>query len=134
MENAKHDDALFRIEDGPEESLAFPTPYAGGPWNPEHQHGGAVSGLLARSIDRVDAPVEMRLARLTVEMFRGVPLTPLRVVTRIVRGGRRIQSVEANLFDGDKQVARATALRIRRSDAVPEMVARGGRNHLHFPF
>lgn len=126
MENATRDDALFRIEDGPDESLAFPTPYSGGPWNPDHQHGGAVSGLLARSIDRTPSPVDMRLARLTVEMFRGVPLTPLRVVTRVVRGGRRIQSVEANLFDGDKQVARATALRIRRSDAVPEMVALPG--------
>ena len=55
----------------------------------------------------------MRLSRITVEMFRGVPMTRLRIETRVLRAGRRIQSVEANLFDEETQVARATGLRIR---------------------
>lgn len=65
----------------------------------------------------------MRLARITIDMFRGVPLAPLRVETRLIRGGRRIQSVEANLFDGDIPVARATGLRIRQDDTLPELAA-----------
>ena len=47
MQNATPNDSLFHIEDGDHESLVTPSPYAGGPWNPDHQHGGAVSGLLA---------------------------------------------------------------------------------------
>jgi hypothetical protein len=54
-------------------------------------------------------------------MFRGVPLTPLRMETRTVRAGRRIQGVEANLFDGETQVARATGLRMRRDESLAEM-------------
>jgi len=60
----------------------------------------------------------MRLARITVEMFRGVPMTPLRIETRTLRAGRRIQSIEANLFDKELQVARATGLRVRCDSAM----------------
>ncbi len=118
MERARPDDSLFRIADGDDGPLYLPGPLASGPWNPAHQHGGAVSGLLTRELDRLPSPVPMRLSRITVEMFRGVPLTPLRIETRILRAGRRIQSVEANLFDEEKQVARATALRIRTDPAM----------------
>ena len=100
-----------------------PSALAGGPWDPKHQHGGAVSGLLAHCLDRLPAPVPMRITRLTIEMFRGVPLSPLRVETRALRAGRRIQSLEANLFDGETQVARATALRMRRDEALAEVAS-----------
>lgn len=130
MENASPDDHLFRLigtsSEADREILDIaPTPYAGGPWNPKHQHGGAVSGLMASAIDRVPSPQPMRIARISLDMFRGVPLTPLRVETRILRGGRRIQSVEAHLFDGDVQVASAQALRIRVHDSLEELEAAG---------
>ncbi|MFK7896431.1 MAG: thioesterase family protein [Myxococcota bacterium] len=118
-EKAEPDAGVFRLEDGGQS--IFPSALASGPWNPAHQHGGPVSGLLTRALDEMEAPGPMRLTRVTVEMFRGVPLTPLRMETRTVRAGRRIQSVEANLFDGEKQVARATGLRVRRADSLTEM-------------
>jgi len=126
MKNAQPDDHLFRITDRDGGADVQPSPYTGGPWNATHQHGGAVSALLTRSLDRIEAPTKMRLARITVDMFRGVPLTPLRIETRILRGGRRIQSVEANLFDGETQVARATGLRIRCDESVSELEALPG--------
>ena len=118
---ARSHDALFRplAADGHFQ----PSVLAGGPWDPRHQHGGAVSGLLAHCLDRMPAPVPMRMTRLTIEMFRGVPLTPLRVETRVLRAGKRIQSLEANLFDGETQVARATALRMRRDEALAEVAS-----------
>ena len=123
MTQAQPEDGLFRvideIDDHDDDITHFlPTRLAGGPWNPSHQHGGAVSGLLARALHHIESPVPMRLTRITVEMFRGVPMTPLRVETRVLRAGRRIQSVEANLFDKETQVARATGLRIRREPAM----------------
>lgn len=123
MENAAPDDHLFRVTDHEGGADILCSPYAGGPWNPDHQHGGAVSALLTRSLERIESPSPMRLARITIDMFRGVPLTPLRVETRIVRGGRRIQSIEANLYDQDTLVARATGLRIRNNDSVSELEA-----------
>ena len=119
MKPAQPDDGIFRRHES-DDTLIVATPLAGGPWNPEHQHGGAVSGLLTRALERIDAPVPMRLTRITVEMFRGVPLGELRLETRVLRAGRRIQSVEAGLFDDAVQVARATGLRIRREPQLAE--------------
>ena len=123
MKNASPEDHLFQIVDRPGGAEVDPSPYAGGPWNPAHQHGGAVSALLTRCLERIETPSPMRLARITIDMFRGVPLTPLRVETRVVRGGRRIQSVEAELFDGDRLVARASGLRIRVDAGMAELEA-----------
>ena len=99
----------------------LPSPLAGGPWNPEHQHGGPIAGLLTRALELLESPVPMRLARITIEMFRGVPLRPLRVDSQILRAGRRIQSVEAPLYDGGVLVSRATGLRVRLDDSLPEL-------------
>lgn len=124
MSQASPEDGLFRVIDDHEVddlTRVLPTRFAGGPWNPSHQHGGAVAGLLTRAMHRMPSPVPMRLSRITVEMFRGVPMTPLRVETRVVRAGRRIQSVEANLFDKETQVARATGLRVRLDDGLAEL-------------
>jgi hypothetical protein len=121
MEFARPEDAIYRCIETPDGPRMLPSPLAGGPWNPQHQHGGPVAGLLTRALEGLDSPSPMRLARITVEMFRGVPLRPLRIESEITRAGRRIQSVEARLFDGELLVARATGLRIRLDDSLPEM-------------
>ena len=133
MTQAQPEDGLFRIIDNLDDvddvdsceddatTHFLPTRFAGGPWNPSHQHGGAVSGLLTRALHQFASPVPMRLARITVEMFRGVPMSPLRIETRILRAGRRIQSVEANLFDKETQVARASGLRVRCEPAMSSL-------------
>lgn len=128
MENASPDDHLFRILDVDESDEAqrltvAPSPYTGGPWNPDHQHGGAVSALVAHCVERMPMPAPMRLARLTIDLFRGVPLTSLRTETRLVRAGRRIQSIECTVFDGDTPVTRASALRVRRDDSLDALEA-----------
>lgn len=87
-----------------------------GGWNDDHQHGSPPSGLLARAIERVPTPGPMQVARYTLDLFRPVPLTPLRVTTAVVRAGRRIQVIEARLLAGDVEVGRATALEVRRAD------------------
>jgi len=125
---AAPDDGIYRVLETDEGPRMLPSALAGGPWNPEHQHGGAVSGLLTRALDRIESPVPMRLVRITVEMFRGVPLRPLRIETRTTRAGKRIQSVEAELFDGELLVARATGLRIRMDDSLAELAA--GSEHV----
>lgn len=56
----------------------------------------------------------MQVVRLTVELTRPAPLTPLSLVSDVVRPGRNVQLVEATLSAGEREVARARALRIRR--------------------
>lgn len=73
--------------------------------------------MLGRAIERVPALVPTAVARLTVELFRVVPIVPLRVNTTIIREGKRIQVVAASLRDpADVELARATGLRLRTTD------------------
>jgi hypothetical protein len=41
----------------------------------------------------------MQVSRLTVEIFRVIPLVPLRIETEIVREGKKIQTVQARVFE-----------------------------------
>jgi hypothetical protein len=107
------DEPFYAERDG----LLIPGPLTGGPWDPTIQHGGPISGVLAHLVETVPAPSPMRTARHTVDLMRGAPLTPLRPEVEVLRSGRRIQVVRASLFDGeDREVARATSLRMRVSD------------------
>jgi hypothetical protein len=72
-----------------------------------------VAALFARAVEEAASATEMMVSRLTVDLMRPVPTNPLRVATWVVREGRRIQVIDAMMTEGDTEVARASALRIR---------------------
>lgn len=96
------------------------TDYARGPWDPRHCHGGPVAALLVRAVERVaDDGIAWQIARLTIELTRPVPVQrPLTLTSHIERPGKRVSLIAAALRDGDVEVARVTALRIRRQAIV----------------
>ncbi|HHC07208.1 MAG TPA: thioesterase family protein [Actinobacteria bacterium] len=102
-------DALFRL-DG---DVVVPTDLTRGGWSDDAQHGGPPSALAARAIEALPTAVPMEVVRLTVDLHRVVPLTPLRVETRILRDGRRIQLAEAAIVADGVEVATARGLKIR---------------------
>jgi acyl-coenzyme A thioesterase PaaI-like protein len=109
--------ALFEVE----RDRLRPTELARGPWSPDALHGGPVAAVLARAVESCDTMVPMRVARLTVELIRPVPLAPLLVSARVVRPGKRVQLVEGSVVAGETEVARATALQIRTAEVpLPE--------------
>ncbi|MFT3853773.1 MAG: thioesterase family protein [Ilumatobacteraceae bacterium] len=89
-----------------------------GPWDPGACHGGPVSALLTRAVERLELDGDAwQLARLTVELTRPVPVgKPLTLTTAVERPGRKVSLVAAALADGDTEVARVRALRIRRAE------------------
>jgi hypothetical protein len=101
--------------------LYVPTEAALGPWTEQGLHGGPPAMLLAREIERFQSDKDMFVTRLTVELLRPVGRTRLAVRCRLVRPGRKVQLVEASLWNEELEVARATALCLRRADVeVPE--------------
>jgi Thioesterase-like superfamily len=111
------------VSDGP--GSVRPTELTRGPWDPGAQHGGAPAALLAGAAESVPSDGPMAVVRLTYEFLRPVPLAPLEIATRLLRPGRRVQLAEAALRAGGDDVARVTALRVRRDDVpapVPEPV------------
>ena len=109
-------DALFR-RDG---DLRYPTPLTEGPWSPDAQHGGPPAALLAGAIEKCPTEAEMVVARITIELLRPVPLLPLRLESEVIRPGRKVQLVASSLWHEDTEVARASGLKIRKTDlALP---------------
>lgn len=103
-----------------------PTSRALGPWGPELQHGGAPSALLARAVDSVEAPEGMETVRLTIELWRPLAMVPVKVVTRVERGGRTAQWVRAALVNAEgKELASAMAMRTMGAVIDPPETARG---------
>jgi hypothetical protein len=88
-----------------------------GPWDPGSQYGGTPAALLTWAVEGVPTLVPMRIARITVDMHRRVPLGRLGVRTEVAREGKRLQVVVATVHDPNGlEVARATALRFRTAD------------------
>ena len=70
--------------------------------------------------DEAESPdPELHVARLTIDLFRPEPKQLLHTHTRTVRQGHRIAVLEASLFSGELEVARATALLLRPSQPLP---------------
>ena len=85
------------------------TPATAGPWGPALQHAGPPAALAARELER---DTDLRIARITVDILRAVPVAPLRVETRVLRPGRRIELVEATVsLAGDAAESGAPVLR-----------------------
>jgi hypothetical protein len=102
-------DAIFIRED----DRYLPTERARSPWSDTMVHGGPVAGLLAHGIERFAAGPEMRLVRLTVDLFRPAPMTALTLAVRSARDGRRIHAIDASLLADGVEVARASGLLLR---------------------
>lgn len=104
-------EALF-VPDG---DHLLPTGYARGPWSEHSLHGGPVAALVVRALERVDAPAVVRLARVTVELLRPVPLAPLVVSTEVVRPGVKVSTVDVRVSTADGQLlvmARGQRIRV----------------------
>lgn len=103
-------DAFY--EPGGEGFLA--TELTRGPWDPGAQHAGPPAALLGRALELLPDAEEFQIGRVTNEILRSVPIAPVRVSARVVRPGRRVQLLEAELSDADGEpLMRASAWRIR---------------------
>ena len=102
-------DAIFRV-DGND---VVTSPYAAGPWDPSMQHGSPPAALVLWAAERIPTPVAMRIARVTVDLMRPVPVAPLTIESEVLREGRKIQLCAVRLLAGGVVVVGATVLKIK---------------------
>jgi hypothetical protein len=86
-----------------------------GPWDPGAQHAGPPAALLGREIERLPDSAAFQVGRVTFEILRPVPIGPVALSARILRPGRRVQLVEAELGDGEQVLMRARAWRLAKA-------------------
>lgn len=100
----------------------LPNPISRGPWSPDSLHGRVVIGLLGHGVEVAHGDPEFQPVRLTVDLFRLPDFSPVEVVTRVVRDGRRIRLIEADFVSGGTAAARASCQLLRRGEAPPGRV------------
>ena len=96
----------------------MPTEHAASPWGPITIHGGASAGLMVSLMEEQFPTDTMQLTRLTVDLFRPVPMALLEPRHRIIRDGKRIKVLEVSLFHEGQEICRSSALIVARRDIV----------------
>lgn len=93
------------------------TGHTAGPWDPRRSmHVGPPAALLGRCIELEPSATPKRVARITFEILRPVPIGLLQVEARVVRPGARIDLVEAVLRCDGQDVVLARAWRLRTAE------------------
>jgi len=92
-----------------------------GPWDPGAQHAGPPAALLGRELEALDESGEFQVGRVVFEILRPVPIGEVRVESRVLRPGRKVQLVEASLSGEAGELMRATAWLLRTEELdLPE--------------
>jgi hypothetical protein len=112
--------AIYRV-DGRRVEVS---PNAAGPWDPRMQHGSAPAGLAVWAAEAIPTPAPMRIARVTIDLMRPVPLKPLTLETEVLREGRKIQLCAVRLLADGLVVAAASVLKVKaQAHILPADVA-----------
>jgi hypothetical protein len=105
---------LFVVDD----DVYTATEWSTGPWSRDALHGGPVAALLAHLLEAEPGGESMFPARLTVELLRPVGHRPMRASVGVVRPGKKVRVLAAQLTErtsvgDDVTVARGTLQQIR---------------------
>src|ERR1700748_3061690 len=112
-------EAIFRVYGGKVES----GPNAAGPWDARMQHGSAPAGLAVWAAESIPTSVPMRVARVTVDLMRPVPLKSLTLETEVLRDSRKIQVCAVRIRADGVLTVSATVLKVKlQTDDVPSDV------------
>jgi len=91
---------------------------ARGPWTADGCHGGPAAAAVARSAEL--AVPDKQITRLTLDLFKPVPVSGFRVRAEVGRNGRRVATVSLTVVNRENQAcATATALLIAAQDIGP---------------
>jgi len=98
------------------------TEHTVGPWSADEQHMGPPTALLARAMQRCRPREDTALMKLTVDILGPVPRAELQVSATMLRPGRTIELIGAELSVAGVVAARATGWRLIVTDTA-ELVA-----------
>jgi Acyl-CoA thioesterase C-terminal domain/Acyl-CoA thioesterase N-terminal domain len=122
----EHDDLSFfevpeiREVDGTDVEWFTPTDHCRGPWDADACHAGPPTGLLVRAMQR--AVPDVRLARITVDLAKPIPMAGFRVDVEVTRRGKTVGGTRAAIVDGAGAV-RVTATGLHVLEQHPPMFA-----------
>ncbi|MGW2660134.1 acyl-CoA thioesterase domain-containing protein [Nocardia tengchongensis] len=97
----------------------FPTSFAASQWSSAQVVGPALTGLLARELERTQATDGFTPVRLTVDLFSAARFEHTTTPVVRVRDGRRIRVADVSVVQGGTIAARATAVLLQPTEQPP---------------
>lgn len=94
------------------------TRHTSGPWSEDSQHLGPPSALLARALERCAPRPGTVLSRVAFEVLGPVPVAELTVTASVLRPGRSVELLAAELAHDGRPVLRAHAWRMVAGDTA----------------
>ncbi len=117
------DPAPLFVRDG---QIWIPQEACVGPWSPDALHGGPVAALCASVAEEVISDQALVTTRLSLDLVRPVPLSPLEVDARLIKTGRRVHLVEVVIRASGKEVALARVQRTSTASVqLPDLSGTG---------
>ena len=93
------------------------TEHAQGAWSLAEQHMAPVAALLAHVLETCCPRIDLMMSRVVFDILGRIPVGDVEVAARVIRPGRTIELVEAEMTAGGRVVVRATAWRLAVSDS-----------------
>ena len=85
-----------------------------GPWSADLLHGGSVAALCVSLAEQLTDDDALITSRITLDLVRPVPRSPLEAVAEVLRAGRRVRLVEVSVRADGREVVHARVQRTAR--------------------
>ncbi len=92
------------------------TLHAQGAWADDHQHMSPVAGLLVDALENCSPRPSLMFSRIAFDILGTIPGGEISVEAKVLRPGRTIELVQAEMIAGSRPVVRATGWRLETSD------------------
>lgn len=93
------------------------TQHAQGAWNEHEQHMAPASGIIAAELEQFEPRDDVRIGRISYDIFGLIAAGEFAIVTRIVRPGKTIELLESELVANGRTCIVARAWRMCVSDS-----------------
>lgn len=104
--------------EGQETAYYRPNIHAQGAWNPHEQHMAAATGLLCAELENFQPREHMRIGRISLDIFGLISFGEFSIRTRVVRAGKTIELIEAEMQADHKTCIIARAWRMQTQDTT----------------
>lgn len=92
------------------------TIYAQGAWNEHEQHMAPATGIIAHELYNFSPRPDMRIGRISLDIFGLIHAGEFEITTRTIRAGRTIELIESVMSAKGKTSITARAWRLQTSD------------------
>ena len=106
------------------------TVYVQGAWNPNEQHMAPVTGLLCAEQEQFMPRDNMRIGRISLDIFGLIEQGEFSIHTQVIRAGKTIELIESKMQSKGKTLVVCRSWRMQQQDTT---AIQGLEDQLHIP-